>query len=166
MTIQRMRTKPEDVMPWKLNGEKWHLGEKGFPPGRKMRWDRTLLARLLAVVREVEPAVEVTWEQPRCDHVARAEHQPRLGAMADERPEALDCRFLGKKGQLNLAQVEGIAAAEIGHHRNEGDILRLRFMDLSAEQAAKLKGLLAEQLKGFREAFGKKAKREAKATGE
>src|SRR5438874_669014 len=23
--IQRLRTKPEDVMPWKVNGERWHL---------------------------------------------------------------------------------------------------------------------------------------------
>jgi enterochelin esterase family protein len=30
--VKRMQTKPEDVMPWKVNGERWHLGEKGFPP--------------------------------------------------------------------------------------------------------------------------------------
>ena len=29
-TVKRMQTKPEDVMPWKLQGERWHLGEKGF----------------------------------------------------------------------------------------------------------------------------------------
>ena len=30
-TLKRVQTKPEDVMPWKLHGERWHLGEKGFP---------------------------------------------------------------------------------------------------------------------------------------
>jgi excinuclease ABC subunit A len=158
-TIQRLRTKPEDLMPWKLNGEKWHQGEKGFPPGRKVRWDRTLLARLLAVVREVEPDIEVTWDRRdgitlRVPGVSRGWAEWRT-----KEPDALDCRFLGKKGQFNLAQVEGIAAAEIGHHRTEGDILRLRFTDLNPQQAAKLKSVLAEQLKGFRETFGKTAKR-------
>ena len=43
----RMNTKPEDVMPWKVNGERWHLGEKGFPLGRKLQWDRAILPRLL-----------------------------------------------------------------------------------------------------------------------
>src|SRR5205823_1028734 len=33
--IQRLRSKPEDMMPWKINGERWHLGEKGFAPGKK-----------------------------------------------------------------------------------------------------------------------------------
>jgi excinuclease ABC subunit A len=158
-TIQRMQTKPEDLMPWKLNGEKWHHGDKGFPPGRKVRWDRTLLARLLAVVREVEPAVEVTWDRRDAITLRVPDISRGWAEWRTKEPEALDCRFLGKKGQLNLAQVEGIAAAEIGHHRAEGDILRLRFTDLNAQQAAKLKRVLAEQLKGFREEFGKKAKR-------
>ena len=39
-TLRKMNTKPEDVMPWKVNGERWHLSEKGFPPGRKLYWDR------------------------------------------------------------------------------------------------------------------------------
>src|SRR5262249_10115287 len=52
--LQKLKTKPQDVMPWKVNGERWHLGEKGFPAGRKVRWDRALLPRLLQVLREIE----------------------------------------------------------------------------------------------------------------
>ncbi len=158
-TIARLRTKPEDLMPWKLDGEKWHHGDKGFPPARKKRWDRTLLARLLAVVRDVEPAVEITWDRRDAITLRVPGVNRGWAEWRTKEPEALDCRFLGKKGQLNLAQVEEIAAAEIGHHRAEGDILRLRFTDLSAQQAAKLKSVLVEQLAGFLEAFGKSAKR-------
>src|SRR5262249_22569959 len=49
--VRRLRTKPEDVMPWKVNGERWHLGDKGFPPGQKVRWERPVLSRLLDLVR-------------------------------------------------------------------------------------------------------------------
>ena len=56
--IQRAQTKPEDVMPWKVNGERWHLGEKGFPAGRKLEWDRALLPRLLALARLKEILAE------------------------------------------------------------------------------------------------------------
>ncbi len=156
--VARMRTSPEDLMPWKLNGEKWHTGEKGFPPRAKVRWDRGVLRRVLDVVREVEPGVQVGWD--RRDAVTL--RVPGVGrAWAEWRTkdaEALDARFLGKKGQLNLAQVEGVAAAEIGHHRADGDVLRLRFVDLNAEQARRLREVLQEQLRGFREAFGKKDK--------
>jgi excinuclease ABC subunit A len=153
--LQRLRTKPEDVMPWRVNGERWHLGEKGFPPGRKVHWDRALLPRLLELVREVEPGVEVRWDVQyfitlRVPGVSRW-----WGQWQTKRADGLDCRFLGKKGQFNLSQVEGLGAtAEIGRHRAEGDILRLVFRHADQVQAARLKELLRQHLQGFREALG------------
>jgi excinuclease ABC subunit A len=154
--LQRLRTKPEDVMPWKLNGERWHLSEKGFPPGRKVRWERGLLPRLLELVREVEPAVEVKWDARdaltlKVPGVSRGWAQWRT-----KDPYGLDARFLGKKGQFNLAQVEGIGVQPaVGAHRGDGDVLRLVFQHADHVQPARLKELLREHLRGFREAFGK-----------
>ena len=31
----RVRQNPDDVMPWKVLGQKWHFARKGFPPGKK-----------------------------------------------------------------------------------------------------------------------------------
>ena len=68
-----MQTKPEDVMPWKVNGERWHLGEKGFPIGRKVHWDRAILPRLIALVKEVAPEVQIEWDA----RAAITLHSPR-----------------------------------------------------------------------------------------
>src|SRR5262249_25973238 len=155
--LKRLQTRPEDVMPWKVNGERWHLGEKGFPPGQEVRWDRALLPRLLALVHELEPGLEVRWDARdaitlKVPGVGRGWAQWRT-----KQAQALECRFLGKKGQFNLTQVEGLgAAAAIGHQRGDGDVLRLAFVNPpDAGQVAKLKAMLAEHLRGFREAFGK-----------
>ena len=94
-------------MPWKVNGERWHLGEKGFPPGRKLQWDRGLLPRLLDLVREVEPKRRDRLGQratpSRCACRASA---ARWAQWRTKDADGLDCRFLGKKGQFNLSQVE------------------------------------------------------------
>jgi excinuclease ABC subunit A len=156
--LRRQQTRPEDVMPWKVNGERWHLGEKGFPPGKKVAWDRDLLPRLLQLVREIEPAIEVRWDARdaitlKVPDVGRGWAQWRT---KDE--TALDCRFLGKKGQFNLAQLDGLGATcAISHHRGDGDVLRLQFQRLSQVQAGRLKEVLEEHLRGFRESFGKDA---------
>jgi excinuclease ABC subunit A len=156
--LKRLRTKPEDVMPWKINGERWHLGEKGFPPGKKLRWDRSLLTRLLELVREVEPGLEVRWDARdaitlRVPGVSRAWSQWRT-----KKAVALECHFLGKKGQFNLSQIEELGVApNIGAQRKDGDLLYLHFQRLDPTQASRLKELLAEHLDGFREAFGKAA---------
>ena len=146
--------KPEDVMPWKLHGEKWHLSEKGFPPGRHIRWDRAILARLLALVRSVEPAIEIKWDTRdsitlRVPGVKRA-----WGLWRTKSPAALDCRFLGKSGQFNLARLEELGGAtELLPHR-EGEILHVAVQQLQPAHLAKWQAVLAEHLAGFRETFG------------
>jgi excinuclease ABC subunit A len=157
--LKRLQTKPEDVMPWKINGERWHLGEKGFRPGAKLRWDRAILPRLLALVREVEPQLIVEWDARdaitlRVPEVSRGWAQWRT-----KDNEALDTRFLGKRGQFNLAQLEGIGASqEINHQRGDGDVVRLLFQQAEQIPAAKLKQFLADHLRGFRETFAKDVK--------
>jgi excinuclease ABC subunit A len=154
--LKRLRTRPEDVMPWKINGERWHLGDKGFPPGKKLRWNRTLLTRLLQLAREVEPGLEVRWDARdaitlRVPGVSRAWAQWRT-----KKAIALECHFLGKKGQFNLSQIEDLGVSpNIGTQRKDGDLLYLHFQKMDPAQAARLKELLAEHLRGFREVFAK-----------
>lgn len=154
--LVRLQQKPEDLMPWKLNGERWHLSDKGFPPGAKVKWDRSLLQRLLDLVREVESRVEVTWDV-RDAITLRVPGISRMwGRFRTKDPAGLDCRFLGKPGQFNLARLEGVGVRpHIETGRNDGDLLQLVFLRDEDVPAARLKELLAEHLRGFREEFGK-----------
>jgi hypothetical protein len=47
----------------------------------------------------------------------------------------------------------GATAASIDSKRENSDVLKLTFQHLEPSQAAKLKELLAEHLRGFRETF-------------
>jgi excinuclease ABC subunit A len=157
-TLARMNTKPEDVMPWKVNGQRWHLGEKGFPVGRRVVWDRSLLARLVELVKEIDPALEVQWDSRaaitwRVPGISRAWAQWRT-----KDSHGLDCRFQGKKGQFNLSRIESFGdSPSVCGHRTDSDIVRLVFQHNEHVHAAKLKELLAEHLRGFRELYGKGA---------
>lgn len=156
--LKRMRTKPEDVMPWKLNGQRWHLSEKGFPPGKKLAWDRSLLPRLLELAREVEPGLTVQWDNRdtitlKAPGVSRSWAQWRT-----KEAGGLDCRFIGKKGQFNLSQIEAFGVSpHVSSHRTDGDMVRLVFRQNEHVHPARLKEWLTEHLGGFREAFGKHA---------
>jgi excinuclease ABC subunit A len=153
--LRRMQTRLEDVMPWKVNGERWHLGDKGFPPGKQMRWDRGLLPRLLDLVREVETGLVVEWDNRlainlRVPGVSRA-----WGSWRTKKAEGLECWFLGKKGQFNLSQVECFGVSPtIRSDRADGDVLQLLFQHADHVHPVELKALLTEHLRGFREAFG------------
>jgi hypothetical protein len=121
-----------------------------------VRWDRGLLTRLLQLVREVEPGLEVRWDARdsitlRVPGVSRSWAQWRT-----KKAVALECHFLGKKGQFNLSQIEDLGVApNLGTHRQEGDLVYLHFQKLDQDQAGRLKDLLLDHLRGFREAFAK-----------
>jgi excinuclease ABC subunit A len=150
--LGRLQTKPEDLMPWRVNGERWHLGEKGFRPGRKIRWDRSSLARMIQLVREAAPDSRIAWDNRDTITFRVPEVSRGWAVWRTKASHALDCRFLGKKGQFNLAQFEGIPA-EILPERSDGDVLRLLITEWTVELGKKLKPLLAEHLAGFRDTF-------------
>jgi excinuclease ABC subunit A len=155
--LKKMRTRPEDVMPWKINGERWHLSDKGFAPGKKVRWDRGLLKRVLDLVKAVDPAVGIEWDardaiKLRVPGVGRSWAQIRTKDHL-----WLDCRFIGKKGQFNLSQLEGLGREpQISGGREEADVVRLVFQDVDHLPAERLRQVLGEHLRGFREIFAEK----------
>ena len=155
--LKKMQTKPEDVMPWKVNGERWHLGDKGFPPGKKVRWEKALLPRLLKVVQEIEPNVEIQWDS-RDRILLRVPGATRAwAAWRTKMTEGLQCIFFGKPGQFNLAQVDHLGAAASLNRAKGVDTLELVFVQDERMQAGKLKEVLTEHLRGFRDAASKAA---------
>jgi excinuclease ABC subunit A len=156
----RLLTRPEDVMPWKVNGERWHLGEKGFPPGRKPQWDRALLSQLLQLVREIEPGLEVRWDVQYFITLRAPGIDRWWGQWQTKRTEGLVCRFLGRKGQFNLAAFDGLGTSQkLDTEHEYGDYLWMTLQQLDPNQLKRLRSLLTAHLAGFREAFSKNSSR-------
>jgi excinuclease ABC subunit A len=154
--LGRMNTSPEDVMPWKVNGEKWHLGDKGFPPGRKMYWDRSILPAFLAIVREAVTGLEVQWDARDAITLRVPGASKGWGRVRTKDNEALDVRLLGMPGQLNLSRLEGIGkdSSLAADRADGGEVMRLLFHRHEEMPRVRLKALLAEHAAGFRKLFG------------
>jgi excinuclease ABC subunit A len=154
----------EGNMPWKKDGEKWHLGEKGFPPGRGVRWDRALLPRLVKLLREVDPALEWKWDV-RDAITVRPKSSPRFWArIKTKEADALEVWLIGPRGQTALSRFEGVGRdATLDNDRADGcEILKLWLVTGNHFNIGELKRLLAEHLKAFKTAFGNgKAAKEA-----
>jgi excinuclease ABC subunit A len=154
--LGRMNTAPEDVMPWKVNGEKWHLSEKGFPPGRKLYWDRTILPTFLAIAREAVPGLELHWDARDAITLRVPGVGKGWGRVRTKDNHALDVRFLGKPGQMNLSRMEGIGKDSnlTADRADGGEVMQLLFHRHEEMPRGKLKELLSAHAKGFREQFG------------
>src|SRR5260370_23815944 len=115
-----------------------------------------MLPRLLDLVREVEPELEVVWTTRDAILLKVPGINHSWARWKTKESGGLDCRFLGKKGQFNLSQIEmfGIAA-NIDSSRSDLDLIQLVFQNAEHLHAAKLKELLAEHLREFRKRFAK-----------
>jgi len=146
----------EGNMPWKKDGQKWHLGPKGFPPGRGVRWDRDLLPRLLKLLQEVEPELVFKWDT-RDAVTARPSSSSRFWCrIKTKEAEALEAWFVSRKGSVSPVRFEGATSQLlIDTDRNDGtEVLKMRFVTAADLNPAYLKPLLAEHLRAFRGAFG------------
>ena len=121
-----------------------------------MYWDRSLLPAFLAIVREAVPGLVIQWDARDAITLRVPGINKGWGRVRTKDNEALDARFLGKPGQLNLARLEGIGkdSSLAADRADGGEVMRLPFHRHEEMPRSKLKELLVEHANGFREQFG------------
>jgi excinuclease ABC subunit A len=153
--LQRMQTNPEEVMPWKVNGEKWHLSEKGFPIGKKRQWEHSLLVNLLGIFRKALPEIE--WDYGTRDAISGriAGIKRAWVSLRTKDHEVLSLRLLGKAGQFNLSRLEGIGKdSQIQTNRKDGtEVITIDFQTAAQMPPSPLLTFLKEHAQGFIQVF-------------
>jgi excinuclease ABC subunit A len=143
-------------MPWKKDGEKWHLGEKGFPAGKGAKWDRGLLPRIVKLLREIDSALEFKWDV-RDAITVRPKGSSRFWArIKTKESDALELWFIGRRGQTSLAKFETFGRNVVieGDRADGSEVLKLWMVTGNHFQPNELKPLLADHLRAFKNAFG------------
>jgi excinuclease ABC subunit A len=150
----------EGNMPWKKDGEKWHLGQKGFPPGRGAKWDRTILPRFVALLREIEPGLEFKWDVRDAITVYPKGAGRFWARLKTKEAEALEIWFTGRRGAAKAALYESLSndARVEGDRADGSEVLKLSYLTDARFDPRKLKPLLLEHLKAFKKAFGAEGK--------
>jgi len=124
---QQAREKPQDLMPWKVLGRKWHFLRKGFASGCP-QWPLAVLESLCALMEAVAPDCSFAWENKTSVPI----HLPGLAhpwaSLLTKKPEAVHLLLYGPPGRFPLGEV-----ADLGHEpqvarlRDDLDMIRLKF---------------------------------------
>ena len=153
--MQLLSRKPEDFMPWKVDGKRWHLSPKGFPPGQERKWPASLLSALVVWVQRAVPDVVLDWGYRDAVVLRLPDIRRPWARWRTKQPEYLECAFAVPKGSWNLAQLERlIAKFDLDTDHRDVDVLRWRFTreeELVGSTAQELFRALAES---FRRQFG------------
>jgi excinuclease ABC subunit A len=126
--VGREEKKPEDLMPWKVMGQKWHLARKGFTPGKKVKWEPELLEDLLELIADVTPGGEYLWNNKVLVHRMVPGQADPWATIVTKRAENVELALNGPKGAVQLGQFADLAGdAELDTRRDDRDTVRLRF---------------------------------------
>lgn len=146
---ERTEVSKDELMPWKVLGRKWHLLRKGFPPGKKVRWEQALLEELLEMLSEACPEGQFLWNnQQIINFMPRGARSP-WATVWTKKCEHVQLTMHGPKGLFAYGQVVGLAeTAELIQRDEERDTIHLRFQSVEDLHRGDLLAFLRSHLDG------------------
>ncbi|HWA98188.1 MAG TPA: excinuclease ABC subunit UvrA [Pirellulales bacterium] len=153
---QRAEQRPEDIMPWKVLGQKWHLSRKGFPPGKRIDWEVEVLEDLCELLAETAQGGQFLWNNQQVVHVCPPGGGEPWATIHTKRQAGIDLSLAGPKGRFALGRIAGLAGnPELQTERPDKDLVKLRFVDSSEISVPEFADFLREHY----EAASEKPKR-------
>jgi hypothetical protein len=102
----------------------------------------------------VEPKLEIVWDNRAHISISVPDVSHAWAYLRTKNSDALHCRFMGKKGQFNLNQVEKFGIEPTLQEAADGEALILQFLHDNHLHPQALREILQQHLQGFREMFG------------
>ncbi len=153
----RVRQRPEDVMPWKVLGRKWHFARKGFPPGKRVHWEVDVLEELCELLTTAAPTGQFLWNNQQLVHLFLPGGIDPWASIHTKRLEGVDLTLTGPRGAFALGRLTDLAAErQLEAGSNGQDHIRLRFRTLDDLARGDLRGLLNEHLATLAAAVGRR----------
>jgi excinuclease ABC subunit A len=171
----RVQQNPEDVMPWKVLGRKWHLARKGFPPGKAPAWNIEVLEELLEMLGETASgelasaggegngksataAPQFLWNNQQVIHLMIPGRREPWATVLTKKLEGVDLVLNGPSGAFATGRIVNLASQRAVTSNDSGfDQVKLRFVKADDLHVGDLTVFLAEHLQAVRASASKTA---------
>ncbi len=121
-------TNPDDLMPWKQLGRKWHLMKKGVPATGRGVWDIKIVERLLPVVESHLEKCDVDYGIRSKINWTEAKSGNPVAELHTKRSDGVDLILYSPSGKVTLGAIAAIGESQdIQPARDGQDAVRIRF---------------------------------------
>ena len=144
---EKVQAKPNILQPWKQLGRTWHLARRGFPLGKKVRWEPEVLQELLDLLTQTAPQAEFNWSNKQVAPVCLPGRRDPWAAVQTKKLDAVYLHLTGPKGRFPLGRINGLGHdPEVDGRRADADVIRLKFRSAEDLSRGDLHGFLKEHL--------------------
>ncbi len=142
----RAAINPNDLMPWKALGKKWHLLRKGFPPGKRVLWEVEVLERLCDLVETALPHGSFQWDNKVLVHHSPPGAEAPWASIHTKRPAVVELVLRAPKNRVALGRIAHLARdRSLDATHEDRDVVKLRFRTLEDLERGDLANFLKEQ---------------------
>ena len=121
-------TNPEDLMPWKQLGRKWHLMKKGMPATGRGVWDIKIVERLLPVLDSHFEKCDVDYGIRSKINWTEAKSGKTVAELHTKRSDGVDLILYFPSGKVTIGAIAAIGESQdIQSSRDGQDAVRMRF---------------------------------------
>jgi excinuclease ABC subunit A len=139
----------DDLTPWKVLGRKWHVARKGFPSGKRVKWDADVLDKLFDDLLAAAPNLDVDWGNKQIVYMRLAGQEKVWAAVHTKRRGGIDLALYHDAGRIALGRIAEFGAErEINSARDGREIVSIRFDKSSQVTAPSFKQFLREHARG------------------
>lgn len=148
----KVAERPEDYMPWKKLGQKWHFMRKGFPPGKRIRWDAEVLEELCDLLADIAPQGQFLWNNQQLVHLYVQGQREPWASLQTKRPDSINLFLNGPKGKVTLGRIADLARTrDLDGTRDNRDVVRLSFRTAEDLHKGGLSEFLNEHLEAVQQ---------------
>ncbi|MCA9011489.1 MAG: ATP-binding cassette domain-containing protein, partial [Planctomycetaceae bacterium] len=138
-------TNPEDLMPWKQLGRKWHLMKKGLPAVGRGVWDFSTVETLLPVIETALGKFDVEYGLRSKICWSSAGDKRPVAELHTKRSEGLDLVMFFPAGEITIGAIATIGESQAIEPTRDGyDAVRVRFTKLDQLKPKEIVKLLNE----------------------
>ncbi len=149
---KRISKKPEDLMPWKALGRKWHFLRKGFRPGRAVGWRPEVLEKLCNLLEQIASDGQFDWQHKQVVHRTVPGLNTPWASIQTKKLDAVYLWLYGRHARFTLGRVRGLGhRPEIVTREDSPDLIGIRFRNNADLARGDLARFLAEHLAACRE---------------
>ncbi|MCA9188752.1 MAG: excinuclease ABC subunit A, partial [Planctomycetales bacterium] len=142
---QQERANPDDLMPWKQLGRKWHLMRKSLPKNGRIGWQFELLEKLLPMVESALPDSTADYTIRSKINWARQSDSVHVAELHTKRADGVDLVLLCAHDSITVGAIAGFGTEQdIRRHRDGRDAVRIRFTTAKQCEQKGLKEFLRE----------------------
>ncbi|MEM8678329.1 MAG: excinuclease ABC subunit UvrA [Planctomycetota bacterium] len=147
----RAAANPEDVMPWKVMGQKWHLSRKGFPPGKKVKWQVGLLEELLDLLDETAGDGQFLWNNQVLVHRMVKGLKEPWATVLTKKLDQIELHLRSPKGEFALGQILDLGRnPTLETDTKSREVVKIQFQKRADLSKGNLRDFLKSHLEAMR----------------